>query len=149
MAQANEQQVNFLLDYYNNWLGAPAGLLLAFAQLESNYDPGTGSFNNVCNSIGACGLMQLMPITLQDIAQKFSMQLNPMDPVQSVVGGAANVYLIIKYIERTSGLTPGWDAVTVGYNQGWRAGLRFMNTGTINNFETQNYLANVSSMVGI
>ena len=149
MAQADEQTINFLLDYYNGWLGAPNGLLLAFATLESGYDPATGNYNNVCNSIGACGLMQLMPITIKDIYNKFGMQINPLNPIQAVVGGAANVYLIREYIRRVGGVEPDWAAITVGYNQGWRAGLRYVNTGAINNFETQNYLANVSSMVGI
>jgi len=138
--------INYYLNWFNQWLGAPNNLLLALARTESGYDPTTGNFQNVCNYLGACGLMQLRPIAVQDIKNQFGITIDRSDALQSVVGAAMLMVLNYRYIA-ARGLQPSWESLIVAYNGGWTAGRDFLQNGDAPTQEGRNYLATVSQYI--
>ena len=138
--------INYYLQYFNQWLGAPTNLLLGIARAESGYNPSTGQFQNVCNYLGACGLMQLRPIAAQDLKNQFGITIDRQDALQSVVGAAMLMVLNYKYI-RAKGLQPTWESLIVAYNGGWTAGKYYIENGEAPSVEGRNYLASVSNAI--
>jgi hypothetical protein len=60
-------------------------LVLAVIRAESSFDPQAYNFLS-----GAAGLMQLTPIAIQDLAQRFGIRVtDPFDVAQNIVGGTA------------------------------------------------------------
>lgn len=143
------ETLNYYMEYFSRWLGAPSNLLQAIATKESSYDPNTGAFYNVCNNMGACGLMQLRPIALRDIKQRFGMNIDPLDPIQAIVGAALMFYLNRQYLRYYTRKNPPLSALIVAYNGGWQAGFTYMMRGYPPTVEGRNYLAFVGSRVGV
>lgn len=147
MASATVEQINEALDAYNAALGAPAGMLLGIAKTESAYNEDTGRFLNVRNSIGATGLMQLMPIALKDIKRAFGYDIDPYDPLWSVFGAALMFVLNYRYLSKALGRAPSWEALIVAYNGGWTAGKYYELNGRAPSAEGRNYIAKVNNVM--
>lgn len=150
--QYDPDTLNSYMGYYEEWAGLPAGTLSTIAQIESSYDPSSGNFNNVCNRVRACGLMQLRPIALKDIYSHFRVSLDPLDAVQAIVGAAMMFYINNQYIHwwmqrYQSGEYPDVFALIAAYNGGWTAGRNLMMGYRIPR-ETQNYLARAQTISG-
>lgn len=131
---------NAYADYLDQWAGLPQGTLRAMAMKESSYDPETGYYRNTCNWFGACGILQLRKNMLADIARVYGVNIDPLDPIQSIIGAALAMKINARYLRYYTGTTPPWDALVVAYNGGWRAGYRYM-TGADIPWESKNYLA--------
>lgn len=136
----NPQELNRLLRFYSEWAGLPPDTLGALAIKESSYNPANGSFRNVCNIVRACGLMQLRPNAIADIKRVFGMNINPLDPIQSIVGAAALMVINTGYLQNKLGRQPTLGALIAAYNGGWISGLRLENGQSIPG-ETRAYLA--------
>ena len=136
----NPQELNRLMRFYSEWAGLPPDTLGALAIKESSYNPVSGAFRNVCNSVRACGLMQLRPNAVADIRRVFGMNINPLDPVQAIVGAAALMIINTGYLQNKLRRQPTLGALIAAYNGGWAAGLRLENGQSIPN-ETRAYLA--------
>ncbi len=96
-------------------------LLDAVARSESGYDP------NIVSPAGAIGVMQLMPATARQLG------VDPRDPVQNIMGGAA--YLRAQ-LDRFDGAV---DLALAAYNAG---GGRVVQYGGVPPFrETRAYVA--------
>lgn len=141
--------LNYLMQYFSLWLGGPANLLQSIAMKESIYNPSTGTWRNVCNQYKACGLMQLKPIALADIKRAFRYNIDPMDPVQAIVGAALMFKLNDRYIRYYTKQAPSWPALIVAYNVGWTGGRYYMQTGRAPYTEAINYLAFVGNRTGV
>ncbi len=107
--------------------GVPIGLLEAVAQVESGYNP------NAVSTVGAQGLMQLMPATAAGLG------VNPFDPAQAVDGAAQ---LLSGYLA-TYGSTP---LALAAYNAGPAAIAQY---GGVPPYpQTQAYIQAVTQIVG-
>ena len=145
--QADADTLNYYMQYYSTWLGQPADLLMLVAMKESSYNPDTGIFNNTYSWTGAAGLMQLRPIALRDIRQRFGIAIDPMEPVQAIVGAALMFYLNRIYLRHYTRQNPDINALIVAYNSGWQMGLRYMNGQSIAR-ESVQYLASIGGALG-
>lgn len=136
----NAAELNRLMRFYAEWAGLPPDTLIALAMKESSYNPVTGTFRNICNFVRACGLFQLRPNAITDIQRVFGMNINPLDPVQAIVGAAALTVINTGYLQNKLGRQPTLGALIAAFNGGWTAGLRLENRQSIP-AETQTYLA--------
>jgi len=136
----NPQELNRLMRFYAGWAGLPPDTLIALAMKESSYNPVTGAFRNVCNFVRACGLFQLRPNVIADIRRVFGMNIDPLDPVQAIVGAAALTVINTGYLQNKLGRQPTLGALVAAYNGGWQAGYR-LETGQSLPTETRTYLA--------
>jgi soluble lytic murein transglycosylase-like protein len=118
---------------------------MSIARIESSFDPDTGDFRNVCNWARACGLMQLRPIALADIRRVYGVSLDPLDPIQSIIGAAAMFNINRRYLKYYTRQNPSTLALVASYNGGWTAGRNYM-TGRAVPYETRNYLVKASSL---
>lgn len=130
---------NNLMDYYGQWAKIPDGTLRAIAAIESSYNDQTGSYVNGCNYYQACGLMQIRPIALQDIKNRYRSNIDPTDPIQAIVGAAMMFNINRRYIRYYTKREPDIFALVAAYNGGWTAGRKYMYNQRIPN-ETRNYL---------
>jgi hypothetical protein len=146
--QADPATLNYYMQYFSQWLGAPANLLMTVAMAESSYDPTSGAYDDKSSTTGAAGLMQLMPIALQDIHQRWGVSIDPYEPIQAIVGAALVFYLNRIYLKHYAKTNPGWDALIVAYNGGFGMGLKFMRGQAIAS-ESANYLASVGGALGV
>jgi soluble lytic murein transglycosylase-like protein len=126
------------MTYFDQWAGLPVGTLRAIAAQESGFNSAC-SFRNVCNWAGACGLMQLRKNALADIRRVYGVELNPLEPIQSIVAAAALFRINREYIKRITGKNPDIWALVAAYNGGYQAGIRYMNFQPLA-YETKNYL---------
>ena len=131
---------NSLMSYYDEWAGLPEGTLQSVARIESSYNPETGRFVNGCNRVQACGLMQIRPIALKDIYNRYRINIDPTDPTQAIVGAACMFNLNRRYIRYYTKREPDIFALVAAYNGGWTAGRKYMYRQRLSN-ETRNYLA--------
>jgi hypothetical protein len=141
--------LNYYMRYFSEAIGAPPDLLMSIAMKESSYNPSTGKWRNVCNSVKACGLMQLRPIALADIKRVFKYNLDPLDPVQSIVGAACMFLINQRYIQVIAKINPSIQALVVAYNGGWTAGRFYMQKGYAPTLEGRNYIAFVAPRIGV
>ena len=140
--------INYYLEWFTNWLGAPRGTLAALARIESNYNAETGSFLNVRNHVGATGLMQLMDIARADIRQHYGANIDPYNPIQSIVAAALMFVINYTYLTRNNVPNISWAALVVAYNGGWTAGRTYAQTGIAPSDEGRNYVAQWQSLTG-
>lgn len=119
------QYLNYYMRYFDQWAGLPDGTLESIAQIESSFNPTTGSFNNVCNSVQACGLMQLKPIALADIKRVYKINIDPMNPVLSIVGAACLFNINRMYLRSAGIYNPDVWTMIVAYNGGWTQGRNY------------------------
>lgn len=144
---ADAETLNYYMRYYSTWLGMPEDLLMLVAMKESSYDPETGYYNNSYSWTGAAGLMQLRPIAIRDIQQRFKITIDPNEPVQAIVGAALMFYLNRIYLKHYAKQLPDLNALIVAYNGGWQMGLRYMRGQSIAR-ESFYYLASIGGALG-
>lgn len=122
--------------YYSDWR-----LILAMIKAESGFDP------NAVSSVGACGLMQLMPETATFIAAKEGIEHFDL------FSATDNLRLGCKYLLYLETRFSDRDAVLAAYNAGegnvreWLRQEKYSKDGkTLNDLpfsETKNYLKKV------
>jgi Transglycosylase SLT domain len=143
----NADTLNYLMRYYSQWANLPANALMIVAMIESSYNPQTGAFRNVRNwATGATGLMQLRSIALADLARAYRVNIDPMNPIQSIVAAALLFNLNRRYLRHYTGREPDFSALLVAYNGGWTAGRYYMNTGRAPSREGAGYLAKANQI---
>lgn len=141
--------LNYYMKFFSEWMGAPSNLLQSIAMKESSYNPVTGQFRNVCNWVGACGLMQLRPIAIEE-SKRLGFNLDPLDPIQSIVGAVILFYKNDQYMaSRIPEQMITWPVRIVAYNGGWTHGVKFAQTGTVPTKEGYDYLAFVAPRTGL
>lgn len=140
----SKDALNYYMEYFSTWAGLPKNTLKCIAIVESSYNPITGSFRNICNSVKACGLMQLKPIALADIKRLYNIDIDPLNPIQAIVGAALMFIINRRYLEHYVKRSPDVWALVVAYNGGWSQGRAYMN-GMPNGLEQVNYVRNVYS----
>lgn len=145
--QGDAETLNSYMRYYSEWLGLPSDLLMLVAMKESSYNPETGYYNNGYSWAGAQGLMQLRPIAVRDIYQRFGITIDPSEPIQSIVGAAIMFYLNRLYLKHYAKQSPDVNALIVAYNGGWSMGLRYMRGQSIAR-ESYYYLASIGGALG-
>ncbi|MGD0166650.1 MAG: lytic transglycosylase domain-containing protein [Gaiellaceae bacterium] len=101
--------------------GLPLSVLVAVAQVESNFNPGAES------KAGARGLLQVLPST----ARELKMDLD--DPGADVLAGA-------RYLKRMVDLFGSFDLALAAYNAGPTAVAR---AGQAPSEETRSYVSDV------
>lgn len=136
----NAETLNFYLRYFSVWAGLPENTLTAIAIKESSYNPTTGGFRNVCNFVNACGLMQLRPIALKDIREKYGYTLDPLNPIQAIVAAALLFRINRDYIRRLTGTSPDIYALVAAYNGGYGSGIKYLR-GQVLAGETRGYVS--------
>lgn len=136
------QTLLYYMQYFSKWLGLPAGLLASIATQESSFNPDSGYFDNSCNNVNACGLMQLKPIALADIKRVFRIDIDPLNPIQAVMGAAAMFYINRKYLRSAGIWFPSIEALVVAYNGGWVQGRNYEQNQPVT-LSASNYLASV------
>jgi soluble lytic murein transglycosylase-like protein len=95
-------------------LGVPEGLVMAVISQESGFRP------TAVSPVGAQGLMQLMPTTVQDINKAGEVQvLDPFDAEQNVAGGTWYLRWVKRMVP-TDKVVAGeeWKFALGGYNGG-------------------------------
>lgn len=153
MAIVNPQVWNGYAKYYADWLGFPANFFVAQASKESSYNYSTGSFNNVCNSFGSCGILQIQRPAMQDVQRYFKLgELSPLDPYQSIVIATAYMIVLNHYIKsrlKYDALADGaWNVLAVAYNGGWTAGVFYALNGYAPSYESRYYVAYIGNLMG-
>lgn len=84
-------------------------LLLAVVQVES------GGYNFAVSSVGALGLMQLMPATGEELARSLGI---PWHGAETLFDPTVNVKLGTAYLRQLSDRYGSWDAALAAYNWG-------------------------------
>lgn len=139
---------SYYMSYFEDWANLPTGTLVTIAQIESSFNPDTGDYKNGCNNVRACGLMQLRPVALQDIQNHYHARLDPIDPIQAIIGAAAMFNINRRYLHYYTHQDPDVNALIAAYNGGWSAGRNYMLGRSIPR-ETMNYLALADQYMGI
>lgn len=122
----SKELLNYYLEFMSKWAGLPPKLLTAIAMVESSYNPKTGTFRNVCNSSKACGLMQIKPIAVADIKRVYGWDIQPLNPISGIIGGALMFNINRNYLRKLAGAEPNIWALVVAYNGGWTQGRNYM-----------------------
>lgn len=102
----------------------PVSFIRAVIKVESNYNP------DVCSSAGACGLMQLMPMTAVRMGVT-----DPFEPRQNILGGARLLRILANHFNGDLVLT------IAAYNAGEGAVMRYRGIPPYE--ETQRYVRRV------
>ncbi len=130
------------IDYITDYLGLPQGLLAMIGYQENGR---SWNWRNVTSPRGARGIMQLMPIAIQDIYRISGFIPNPANIIHSIYG--AGIYL--KWLYKYFG---DWRMAIAAYN--WGLGNVKKNIRTYGYFnenvlpkETKNYMF-VADMLG-
>jgi hypothetical protein len=83
--------------------------------------------------------MQIKPIALADIKRVYRYTIDPLNPVQAIIGAALMFNINRKYLQHYTRRDPDVWALVVAYNGGWTQGRNYMNGQTIGN-EQRNYV---------
>lgn len=121
--------------------GVPQPWIRAVMQIESGGRTMLGENQPIKSSMGAMGLMQLMPETYNDMRLQYGLGSNPYDPHDNIMAGAAYLrFLRARY---------GYPTMFAAYNDGpGNLEARMMGRGLLP-LETQNYMVNITNaMVG-
>ena len=113
--------------------GLPAALILAVMRTESALN------THAVSAKGAMGLMQLMPVTWQDLRSRFDLGGDPFDPHDNILAGA--FYLRILYD------TYGPGGFLAAYNAGPGRWENHRDTGRPLPAETRAYVAAITQKV--
>lgn len=145
-AFAKEQQMSFA-QLMNRWnpdiaeaskrFGVPQNWIRAVIQVESGGRTMLGENQPITSSMGAMGLMQLMPSTYQDMRVEFGLGADPYDPHDNILAGAAYLrWLRARY---------GYPEMFAAYNDGpGNLEVRLVRGGLLP-IETRNYLSSISN----
>lgn len=94
MASVNNTKYDSLILKIAQEEGVPANYIKAIMHTESRYNP------NAVSPVGAQGLMQIMPNSVKDLAQRSNYRIsNIYDPEQNVRGGAKHIKQTIKDLQ--------------------------------------------------
>lgn len=150
MAQLDPNIWNGYARYYAQWLGFPDNFFIAQAMKESSYNPNTGYYSSACNPSGACGILQLRKISLDDMRRFYDLgQLNVRDPYQSLVLSAAYITVLDYYVHHYTGYdalqTGDWKTLAVAYNGGFGAGVSYVRYGQAPSSEGRYYVAFINN----
>jgi hypothetical protein len=117
----------------------PPVWIRAVMQVESGGRTMLAENQPIKSSMGAMGLMQLMPETWADMRAQYRLGNNPYDPQDNIVAGAAYLkWLKGKY---------GYPEMFAAYNDGpGHLDQRLQDAGLLP-LETRNYLAKVTGVV--
>jgi len=117
--------------------GVPQPWIRAVMQIESGGRTMLGEKQPIKSSMGAMGLMQLMPETYNDMRLQNGLGRNPYDPHDNIMAGAAYLrFLRARY---------GYPAMFAAYNDGpGNLEARMMGRGLLP-VETQNYMVNITN----
>ena len=107
-------------------------LLAAIAKQESNFNP------DAVSPKGAMGLMQLTPITILHLEQRYGLYVDPFDPRQAIEGAAA-------YLQELQSRFEG-EQVLAAYNMG-PTRLRRLDGDFSGIQETAHYVETVSNTI--
>jgi hypothetical protein len=110
------------------WYGVPVPFVRAVIQTESQFDP------RAVSSVGAQGLMQLMPAT----ARRFGVA-DPFDPQQNIFGGVRYLRWLLDKFRGDQTLA------AAGYNAGENAVLRYKGIPPYR--ETQGYVRKIMGIL--
>lgn len=119
--------------------GVPQPWIRAVMQVESGGRTMLGENQPITSSMGAMGLMQLMPDTYNDMRAQYGLGKDPYDPHDNIMAGAAYLrFLRGKY---------GYPQMFAAYNDGpGNLEARLMGRGLLPN-ETQNYVASIANVL--
>ena len=117
----------------------PQPWIRAVMQVESGGRTMLGENQPIKSSMGAMGLMQLMPDTYNDMRVQYGLGKDPYDPHDNIMAGAAYLrFLRAKY---------GYPQMFAAYNDGpGNLEARLMGRGLLPN-ETQNYVASIANVL--
>ena len=117
--------------------GVPQPWIRAVMQIESGGRTMLGERQPIRSSMGAMGLMQLMPQTYNDMRLQYGLGSDPYDPHDNIMAGAAYLrFLRARY---------GYPQMFAAYNDGpGNLEARMMGRGMLP-LETQNYVASVTT----
>jgi len=146
MAQLDKNIWNGYAQYYAQWLGFPNNFFIAQAMKESSYNPNTGYYSSACNPSGACGILQLRKIALDDMRRFYDLgSLDVRDPYQSLILTAAYITVLDYYIYHYTRYEPmavgDWKTLAVAYNGGFKAGVNYVKNGQAPSSEGRYYIA--------
>ena len=145
-AFAHEQQMSFA-QLMKRWdptiaeaakrYGVPQPWIRAVMQIESGGRTMLAEHQPIKSSMGAMGLMQLMPQTYNDMRLQYGLGSDPYDPHDNIMAGAAYLrFLRARY---------GYPEMFAAYNDGpGNLEARMMGRGLLP-LETQNYVASVTT----
>lgn len=131
-----------LIDEAAKRYNVPAAWIRAVIQVESGGKTMLSQTKPMISSMGAMGLMQLMPETYNDMRRDSRLGTNPYDPHDNIMAGAAYLrFLRGKY---------GYPQMFTAYNDGpGNLEARLMGRGLLP-VEAQNYAGNVvAAMEGV
>lgn len=116
--------------------GVPQPWIRAVMLIESGGRTMLGENQPIVSSMGAMGLMQLMPQTYNDMRRQYALGRDPYDPHDNIMAGAAYLrFLRDRY---------GYPAMFAAYNDGpGNLEARMMGRGLLP-VETQNYMSNIT-----
>ncbi|MGN6514313.1 MAG: lytic transglycosylase domain-containing protein [Rhizomicrobium sp.] len=116
--------------------GVPQPWIRAVMLIESGGRTMLGEKRPIVSSMGAMGLMQLMPQTYDDMRRQYGLGRDPYDPHDNIMAGAAYLrFLRDRY---------GYPAMFAAYNDGpGNLEARMMGRGLLP-AETQNYMSNIT-----
>jgi SLT domain-containing protein len=117
--------------------GVPQPWIRAVIQIESGGRTMLGENQPIKSSMGAMGLMQLMPETYNDMRLRYGLGSDPYDPHDNIMAGAAYLrFLRARY---------GYPTMFAAYNDGpGNLEARMMGRGLLP-LETQNYMVNITN----
>jgi soluble lytic murein transglycosylase-like protein len=113
-AASAEQVIRPIAHRNATLLGVPEGLVMAVISQESGFRP------TAVSPVGAQGLMQLMPTTVQDINKAGEVQvLDPFDAEQNVAGGTWYLRWVKRMVPADKVVAgEEWKFALGGYNGG-------------------------------
>ncbi len=135
-------EYNEYVDYYSELYEVPKEIVYAVILVESRFDSAAVS------KAGACGLMQLMPLTYKQIAEELQRVPDEeavFDPGMNICCG---VYLLSKLFEKYR----CWDTAYAAYNAGesavdrWLGDERYSDHGRLSDIpykETDGYVKKI------
>jgi hypothetical protein len=130
---------NSLVAKASKRFGVPTVWLRAVMQLESGGRTMLAENRPIVSSMGAMGLMQLMPATYETMRRQYGLGRNPHDPHDNIFAAAAYLsWLKFKY---------GYPNMFAAYNDGPRNLEARLFDARLLPLETQNYLTRIVARI--
>lgn len=131
-----------IVEKYSDAYNVPQELIYATIKAESNFDPKAES------SAGACGLMQLLPTTFEELVH----ETNGSETAEDIFDPEVNIKYGTYYMAKLYKRFGDWDTVHAAYNAGqtrvaqWLADPEYSKDGKLTNIpypETENYITKI------